>query len=376
VRKIATLSLIALLTLSSQNAFAVARAAIGHFAPFASSIDGTGVDVFVDGLLVLENVKYKDFVDYQEFAAGTYQIDVYLTGLAGSTDPVLSQEFTLEDGVDYSIIAIGNGTTQDLDVLTLIDSPMDPMMGNLNIRVVHAAPFAEDLEDTEVSIRTAGGDVVNGLVGVPYEASSGFFEVPAGTYDLKVASNDGSVNYIDPLPADLPADANITVYAVGDGINQPLGIIAFPVGELPTRTPVDNRSNGTWGILEGSGTGFLLQPVPSQNRLTGFWFRYDDAGNPVFLTFDSCLEQSVENGQFVCSTPGDFDGVMAKTSLYLNTGGGDSSEDVVVTEKIGEIDFEILDCDNATATVMIDGEEMETYTAVNLTRPIPCEDES
>ncbi len=62
----------------------------------------------------------------------------------------------------------------------------------------------------------------------------------------------------------------MTVFAVGDGINQPLGIIAFPVGELPTRTPVDNRSNGMWQILEGSGTGFVFQPMPSQNRAVGY----------------------------------------------------------------------------------------------------------
>ena len=120
-----------------------------------------------------------------------------------------------------------------------------PADGNLNIRIVHAAPFAANLAATEVSIRTAGGDVVDGLVGVPYNAESGFFEVPATTYDLKVASNDGSVNYIDPLPVELPAGADVTVFAVGDGVNQPLGIIAFPVGELATRTPDDNRSRRT-----------------------------------------------------------------------------------------------------------------------------------
>ena len=69
-----------------------------------------------------------------------------------------------------------------------------PASGNVKVRVFHAAPFADTLEGTEVSIRTAGGDLVAGLQGVPFGVGSGYLELPAGTYDLKVASNDGLVN--------------------------------------------------------------------------------------------------------------------------------------------------------------------------------------
>jgi len=242
------------------------------------------------------------------------------------------------------------------------------------VRVIHTAPFAADLADTEVSIRTAGGDVVAGLVGVPYLGNSGFFDIPAGTYDLKVASNDGSVNLIDPLPAALPAGAGVTLYAIGDGINQPLSIIAFPVGELPLRMPVDNRSNGMWEIIEGSGTGFVFQPMPSQNRVVGTWYTYDETGVPTFLTFDSCLNESSDDEVFVCSMPGGFDGMTATTALYLSTGGGPSEDDVVLTEKVGEIDFEIMGCNDAMAVVTLTGEDPVMYTARQLTRPFPCVD--
>jgi hypothetical protein len=252
----------------------------------------------------------------------------------------------------------------------MVDDVAAPMSGNLNIRVVHAAPFAADLAATEVSIRTAAGDVVNGLVGVPYDVDSGFFEVPAGTYDLKVASNDGSVNYIDPLPADLPAGADVTVIAIGDGINQPLGIIAFPVGELATRTSVSNRSNGLWEILEGSGTGFTFQPMPAQNRVIGTWYTYNADGNPLFLNFDSCNSNPGE----ACATPGAFDGITATTALYLSTGGGSSEGDEVTTTKIGEIDFDIQGCNDAMATVRLDGAAAVMYNAKQLTRPFPCTD--
>lgn len=367
----ATISAAALLLLSN-SAFGAARVNVAHFAPFADTIDGTAVDIAVNGEVALPNVKFKDFTAAPvELDAGTYVIDVIPVG---ATEPAISQEFTLADNTDYFLYAVGNNITQDLELRALDDTTTAPDTGNLNIRVVHAAPFAMDLAATEVSIRTAGGSLVNGLTGVPYNVDSGFFQIPEGNYDLKVASNDGSVNYIDPLPADLPAGADVTVFAVGDGINQPLGIIAFPVGELATRTPVDNRSNGMWEILEGSGTGFIFQPMPSQNRVVGTWYTYDMEGNPIFFNFDSCLEQGMDMGMLTCSTPGAFDGKTATTSLYASAGGGPSEDDVVTVTKVGEIDFEILGCNDAMATVRIEGADPAMYTARQLTRPFPCTD--
>ena len=46
----------AALMLVSQPAFAVAKVAVGHFAPFADTIDGTAVNVLINGEVQLENV--------------------------------------------------------------------------------------------------------------------------------------------------------------------------------------------------------------------------------------------------------------------------------------------------------------------------------
>ena len=357
------------LALVSQSAFSAASVAVAHFAPFAEDIEDTAVNISVNGSVALENVKFKAFTEYMPFDPGTYTIEIFPVG---ATDPAISAEVTLQDETSYSIIAVGNGITQPLGAIVLADDTGAPAEGNLNLRVVHTAPFAADLDDTQVSIRTAGGDVVNNLEAVPYLVNSGFFAVPAGTYDLKVASPDGSVNYIDPLPAGLPAGADVTIYAVGDGINQPLGIIAFPVGELPLRTPVDNRYNGMWMIQEGTGTGYVFQPMPSQNRVVGAWYTYDMEGNPTFLTFDSCDTMDDGMGGETCMNPGGFDGMKATTILYASSGGGSSEDDMVETVRVGEIDFEILTCLDATATVRLDESDPVTYTASQLTAPFPC----
>lgn len=358
-------------TLASQSLYAQARVAVAHFAPFAGVEESTAVDVVVNGQTALTDVSFKEFTSYLDFEPGNTTVDIVPVG---ATEPAISGEFMLEDGKYYTLFATGNGATQDLELWALSDEVDAPDAGNLNLRIVHAAPFAADPVATEVSVRTDGGDLVNGLTGVPYGAGSGFFQVPAGTYDLKVASNDGSVNYIDIDPVDLPEGADITVFAVGDGANQPLAVVAWPVGELMTSTPVDNRSNGMWEVIEGSGTGFILQPMPTQNRLVGSWYTYDENGNTVYLIFDSCLDQSNVMGEFYCSTPGAFDGASATTSLYQPTGGGPNEDDEVTITKIGEIDFEILGCEDATATVRLDGADPQMFTAKNLTRPFPCAD--
>lgn len=355
--KITAAATAAVLMVISQPAFAVAKVAVAHFAPFAADIADTAVDIQVNGTTALEGVVFKDFTGYMDFEAGTYTIDVIPVG---ATEPAISETFDLTDGVSYTVFAAGNGITQDLTLEAVVDDIMMPASGNLNLRVIHAAPFAADLAATEVSIRTNAGDVVNNLVGVPYLGNSQFFEVPEGSYDLKVASNDGSINYIDPLAAALPAGADVTIYAVGDGINQPLGIIAFPVGELQVGAPVDNSFTGMWEIVEGSGTGFIWMSMPQINLGVGSWYTYDMNGDPIFYVFQS------DRGAFADD--------MANTALYLSTGGGNSEDDIVTTEKIGEIDFMFM-CDEAMATVTLEGEPPVMYSAVNLTQGFACTDD-
>jgi len=344
-----------LMLMASSSAFAAARVAVLHLAPFANTLDGTAVNILINGNTAFSNVRFTDFVPYTELPAGSYKIDIVPVG---ATQPAMTATFNLSDGTDYSVFAIGNGSTQPLELTALVDDNRAPAAGNVKLRVVHAAPFAADLADTEVSIRTAGGDVVGGLVGVPYKVNSGYLEVPAGTYDLKVASNDGSVNYIDPLPAAIPAGAIVTLFAVGDGINQDLGILAYPLGMLPLRDPVDNSSNGWWNVMEGTGVGYIMQPIPAQNRLVGTWLTYNDHGAPIFYTFDS--------------GPAGFDGLFAETTLYLSTGGGAVEGLQVDTRPVGTIEFEILSCRDSIATVKINSLPTRLYTAKRLVSPLGC----
>lgn len=357
----------------SSTAFAAAGVTIGHFAPFAATLDGTSVTIRVNGDDFLENVKFKDFTPQVELDAGEYTIDIVPTG----TDTVaITATVTVEDGKNYILYATGNNVTQDLELRALSDDVDAAMMGNLNLKIVHSAPFAADSAATEVSIRTNGGDVVGGLTNVPYNADSGFLEIPAANYNLKVATPDGGTNLIDIKPLDLPEGADITVFAVGDGINQPLGIIAVPVGELETQRPLDNRSNGLWTILNTSGVGLVMLPMPQSNRLVGKWYQPDANGNPTYFFFDSCLEETNDEGEFECSTPGAFDGVTATNSLYNCPGGSFDGTSEVECSIIGQLDVDIVDCDDMMVTVRLTDADPAVFDARNMTSAFLCSDDS
>lgn len=347
------------------QALAEAQVRVAHLAPFADSLPGTSVTVAVNGDPLLEDFVFGDFTDYVALPAGSYEITVTPTG---GSEPAITASATVEDGVDYTLAAIGNGSLQDLSLLALVDDNTPAGAGNLKLRVVHAAPFAATLAATEVSIRTAGGDVVAGLTNVPFAAASDVLEIPAGNYDLKVATPNGRVNLIDLAPVDLPAGVSLTVFAVGDGSNQPLGFIALPLGELPTKTPVNDRYSGLWYNPETSGQGIGVHPATSQNRLFATWYTFGDNGAPVWYALDTCATP----GTVTCNTVG-FDGDVAVFSAARVSGGSFNAPGGVMNEPVGSLTLEFTGCRTANATFDLDG-QTGSVELFNLTPVASCTD--
>jgi hypothetical protein len=354
-----------LLAASISVALADARVRVAHLAPFADTVAGTSVTVAVDGDPILEDFTYGDFTEYLDLPAGTYEITVTPTG-AGS--PAITGSATLEDDIDYTLAAVGNGSLQDLGLLALVDDNAAPAAGNLKLRVVHAAPFADTPEATEVSVRSDDGEVIAGLTNVPFNAASPVLEIPAGNYDLKVATPDGGTNLIDLAPLDLPAGVSLTVFATGDGVNQPLGFLALPLGELPTEAAVDDRYAGHWYNPAVPGQGIGIHPVPAQDRLFATWYTFGDNGSQAWYALDTC----VTPGTIACNTNG-FDGEVATFGVAAVTGGSFNVAGGTSTRAAGSLVVEFLTCSTATATYEVDG-RTGSFDLVNLTPLASCTD--
>lgn len=211
------------------SAFAQTRVNVGHLAPFADNLAGTAVSVDVDGSEVLTGVQFNQLSGYLELAGpgvapGDTLVEVIVPPGSGSV--AISDSFDLPADTDLTVSAIGDGNNQPLEFLALIDDLSAPAAGNAKVRVVHAAPFAPNITDTAVSVRLQDGTIVNGLASVEYKQESGFFELPAGEYDLQIATPDGTTTLIDPQPVALSDGDIVTLFAIGEGANQPLGITA------------------------------------------------------------------------------------------------------------------------------------------------------
>ncbi len=252
------------------SAYADTRVNVEHFAPFAATLAGTAVSVNVNGAEALPNVVFNQVSGYVTLsgpgvAPGNTLLEVFAP--PGAPSPAITASVNLAADTDYSVAAIGDGTNQPLALLPLVDNNTAPSAGNVKIRVVHAAPFSNVLANTAVSVRTEAGAIVNGLASVQFAQDSGFFEVPAGTYDLKISTPDGATTLINPAPVALPAGTIVSLFAVGDGSNQSLGITAvFGDGTsaaLPLQTAVGANAPASlpslsWYGLMALAAGLVL----------------------------------------------------------------------------------------------------------------------
>ncbi|MCE3003801.1 MAG: DUF4397 domain-containing protein [Xanthomonadaceae bacterium] len=331
------------------------RVQVGHFASFAATPEGTSVTVRVNGANAIQNFRFGDVTNgYVDLGpAGNYLIEIVPTG---TSTVAISANLTNLAAGNYTVLAIGNGTLQPLALLPLTDDITPPPAGQVKLRVVHAAPFGNSAAATAVSIRTDGGDVVGGLSSVPFRGASPFLTLPAASYDLKVATPDGTRNLIDLAPVNLAAGTIITVAAVGDGGNQALGFVGLPGGRLATETPVALRGAGLWFDPATDGQGLALYPVPRENRIVGTWYAYGAGGTQRWFTVDSTS----------------FDGRIAKFTVRETSGGVLGGAQRPTLTVVGTASLSITDCNRGTFQWTL-GTATGTYNLTNLVPAAGCQ---
>ena len=189
-----------------------------HLAPFAADLDATAVSIELNGEVALSDFKYGDSTDYLTLDAGDYMVDIFP---AGSDAAAISGEATFVPGQFYTVIAIGDGVNQPLELKVLLDDMRSPKPGSVKIRIGHLAPFAAQLDGTTADIRLQDGTPV--MTGIKFGTiTETYLELPAGAYDLKITSPGGDVTLIDPPTMMLADGATVDIFATGEGANQPL----------------------------------------------------------------------------------------------------------------------------------------------------------
>ena len=208
-----------------------ARVQVAHLAPFASG-SGSSVTVRVGSAATLSNVVFGDSTGYIDVPAGPTTIDVIPTG---STTVAITTTRELVPGRAYTAIATGDGSRQPLALQVLEDRPPVPRMGQFLLRLGHLAPFASGAA-VNADVRLQDGTPL--LQNLTFGDVTGFLELAAGTYDLVITAPGGTPILIDPLPATFAAGQIRSVFAVGNGFDQPLGAFALPPGTPGSLLPL------------------------------------------------------------------------------------------------------------------------------------------
>ncbi len=206
-----------------QSVFAAAPAniRIAHLAPFAA--DDTNVDIYINEILIAPGKALHQSTQYFESPTSELLVRV---ALSGTTTFVVSETVTLADDADYTLLIVGDGNNQPLDVVQIEDDNSAPAEGNFKLKLGHFAPFAADIEETRADIRLDDGTPI--LENVPFGAVGEFVELPAGVYDVKVTTPGGEITLIDVAPVEYDPGEIISLFADGDGANQNLGVFVYP----------------------------------------------------------------------------------------------------------------------------------------------------
>ena len=210
-----------------------ARVALVHAAPFA--VGSATVSVFLDNLLVDDSFAFGDVITYLNVPPGTYRVRVFVgsfSSLPTGVTPALDVTgVTVDANTDYTLVAVGGSNDFPLELLTLVDrtpSTPPPASAEGQVRVVHAAPFARGLPATAVDVvpDTGGSPIASN---VRYRDSTPFLTLPSGTpIDVEVRLAGTNVVLIDPDAFTLAPGQRLSVFAVGDGTNQPVRALVVP----------------------------------------------------------------------------------------------------------------------------------------------------
>ncbi len=157
---------------------------------------------------ILADVPYLGNSGYLEVDAGTNRIQVLVAN--GSTVVI---DASLDLAEDSATTVIATGLVTELAPLVLEDDRSAPEAGNAKLRVVHGAPSAPNV-DVYVTAPNAALGGTPTLANVPFRGASGYLEVPAGSYRVRVTVAGTDTIAIDTGTVALADGDVITAIAV------------------------------------------------------------------------------------------------------------------------------------------------------------------
>ena len=199
-----------------------------------ASPDAQAVDVYVNGELQLSDVAFQDGTGYLKLSDGNANIELRLAG----TDTVAaSYAASLNSNAYYAAVAVNQASALDITVLDETDVVTD---GDIDLRVLHAAPAAESTDvDVYVSEPDADLGATPQVDALSYLSNQIIEGVEDDSYQIRVTA-DGSSDVIYDSGSVRVRDDAIVVAVNSEQGRSPVSLLVWS-GPSAT-TLLDNTS--------------------------------------------------------------------------------------------------------------------------------------
>jgi hypothetical protein len=202
---------------------------IGHYAPFAASLDATRVDICNDatGAPVpnLTNVPYGANSGFLPIPAGVYDLSISIAGSNCVTQALDLDPLAVVAGKVYDVYAIGKGEPAfplAVTSITGLDTPASVTVG-------HFAPFAANVAGTSVDIKVNGSLAFTQVVFGQFVPNVALLPGPTLVEILPAGTSTVALSGTFVLSGGLVYD----LFAIGGANNQPLAFSASVLDQNP-----------------------------------------------------------------------------------------------------------------------------------------------
>lgn len=247
------------------------------------------------------------FVDYQQ-ASGIFNVgaDDYTLAVEANTPAggvqVLSFDASLEGDMQYNVFAAGSVGDGTLEAFVVANQQSEVTAGNARVQIVHAAKNAP-IVDIYVTAPDADISAAQPLVTLGYSENTGYVEVPAGDYRVRITAAGAKVVAYDSGTLPLGDGADLLVAAttnvatgtspvsllINDGTSTSVALDANSPAHLRAihgvadAPAVDIVANNALVLFDGAPflgvTGYL--PVPADTYLIDVRADADESIVPI-----------------------------------------------------------------------------------------------
>jgi hypothetical protein len=171
-----------------------------------ASPDAPAVDVYLNGLIQLRNVRYKTISNYLDVLPGEHQIQIVPAGKTLAEGPVvIDTPLTVEKGKVYAVAAAG--LLADIKAVVAVDAGEQPPAGRGQVRVWHLSP---DAPAVDVAVMEGTRPFI--AQNLSFEQVSDYSEIAPGTRPVAVTVNGQTVLTTNLV---VPANGTLTMYIMG-----------------------------------------------------------------------------------------------------------------------------------------------------------------